>query len=330
MAYFNILKIPYRQFKLLFSASKDNSHCPKFLKSNFLLYCVICMIVLKIIMVGFYINFPPNIFFADITKIDLNNLINQSRKEAGVMPLRENEKLNKVAELRAKDMLEKEYFSHQNPEGKSPWDWFLEAGYNYKYAGENLAIGFSNSEQVYYAWINSPSHKENILNPNYKEMGTAILRGFGKNKAVIVVQVFGSFLTDSNINVGQTINTYGPEEEFTENEFSAAPNETKSTVDIKTNEERESFFQADKNNKFSLYYAFLNFIVYDYEIIFRNISYGLLATITLVLFFWMFYGYNSQYRNVVLRSVLFIVLLFAALSFNKGMISVLFSYQIII
>src|SRR6185436_16880757 len=71
-----------------------------------------------------------------------------------------------------------------------PWYWFKQAGYVYKYAGENLAVGFVDSKTVYDAWFNSPSHKANLLNKNYTQVGTAIVSGFDGN-SIVVVQEFG-------------------------------------------------------------------------------------------------------------------------------------------
>ncbi|MBI3631369.1 MAG: hypothetical protein HY219_00690 [Candidatus Staskawiczbacteria bacterium] len=179
--------------KLLFVPFEANNFRPRFLRNNMLLYGVICLLIIKIISIVVFINFPKNIFFADITKNDLISLVNQKRLSLGVLPLIENQKLDQAALLKAQDMLTKDYFSHQSPSGVTPWYWFSKAGYNYKYAGENLAIGFLNSEDVYRAWVNSASHKENIINPNYKEVGTAVLTGeFKGNNATVIVQLFGN------------------------------------------------------------------------------------------------------------------------------------------
>ncbi len=162
------------------------------ISGRFLLYSAIFLLALKILISVSGVSFPQNIFFADISKTAIINLTNQARQSAGLAPLAENQKLDDAALLKAQDMAQKEYFSHESPDGLTPWHWFLKTGYNYKYAGENLAIGFFESEDVYNAWLDSPSHRENILNANYKETGMAILSGFGQNNAVVVVQLFGT------------------------------------------------------------------------------------------------------------------------------------------
>jgi hypothetical protein len=85
-------------------------------------------------------------------------------------------------------MLENNYFSHI-----SPWYWFDEAGYAYKNAGENLASDYYDTKKVTDAWINSPLHRRNILNPKYTEIGVAIETGeYQGRKVAFVVQMFGS------------------------------------------------------------------------------------------------------------------------------------------
>jgi len=120
--------------------------------------------------------------------------INNFRKENGLPPLEENKLLDIAAEKKAEDMFEKGYFSHLSPEGITPWYWIRESGYEYKYAGENLAKGFSNNEKTFEALVASPSHKENILNENYQDVGIAVISKEFKDEGerIIVVQMFGS------------------------------------------------------------------------------------------------------------------------------------------
>jgi uncharacterized protein YkwD len=178
--------------KQLILPSEENNFKSRFLQSNILLYCVVLLLALKIVAVLITINIPQNVFFADITKSTLENFVNQTRQSVGLLPLTESEKLDQAAQLKADNMVQNQYFDHTSPSGITPWAWFLKAGYVYKYAGENLAIGFYESQEVYDAWLNSPSHKANIVNPNYTEVGTAILSGFGPNNSIVVVQEFGS------------------------------------------------------------------------------------------------------------------------------------------
>ena len=116
----------------------------------------------------------PSIVQAAITPAQLIKLANQDRAANYLAPLKENPKLTKAAQKRADYLASTGYFNHQDPQGRWPWHYFTENGYKYKYAGENLARKFTESEEVEKAFMSSPTHKANILNVHYKEVGSAI------------------------------------------------------------------------------------------------------------------------------------------------------------
>ena len=119
--------------------------------------------------------------------------MNDERGDLKLVALKENALLNKAAFLKATDMMEKDYFSHTSPQGITPWYWFKKVGYDYKSAGENLGIGFVDSKELHEAWNNSPSHKANLVNANYREVGISFLEGnFQGGITTIVVQMFGT------------------------------------------------------------------------------------------------------------------------------------------
>lgn len=127
-----------------------------------------------------------------ITIENIISLTNQSRQEYKLGTLRENSLLNAAAQTKANDMLKNSYFSHNTPEGKTPWDFITKAGYSYLMAGENLAVNFTEAENVETAWMNSPGHKANIVNKNFEEIGIGIAQGeYQGNTAIFVVQMFG-------------------------------------------------------------------------------------------------------------------------------------------
>lgn len=122
----------------------------------------------------------------------LVDMTNEARAESNLQTLKINPILVKAAEEKAKDMVENSYFAHTSPEGITPWFWFEDVGYKFAYAGENLAVGFNESAQVHSGWINSPTHKANILSSNFTEIGIAVADGYHKGKpATFVVQMFG-------------------------------------------------------------------------------------------------------------------------------------------
>ncbi|HYE23063.1 MAG TPA: CAP domain-containing protein [Candidatus Paceibacterota bacterium] len=119
-------------------------------------------------------------------------LTNDARTEEHLASLTDNELLRQGAQMKADDMAEKGYFSHTGPDGSQPWKWFSLAGYRYQFAGENLAVNFTESEDVVAAWLKSPSHRANILKKDFTEIGIGIATGTYKGKeAVFVVQFFG-------------------------------------------------------------------------------------------------------------------------------------------
>lgn len=132
-------------------------------------------------------------FSSAITAENIISLTNASRNAYKLGFLTENELLTKAAQNKAEDMLKKEYFSHNSPDGKTPWSFIQNSGYNYLMAGENLAVNFSEAESVEEAWMNSPGHKANILNKNFEEIGIGIAQGeYQGHTAIFVVQMFGT------------------------------------------------------------------------------------------------------------------------------------------
>lgn len=123
----------------------------------------------------------------------LIELTNTERQKAGLSLVKENEALNKAAALKAQNMIQENYWSHFAPSGKTPWDFILGAGYKFTYAGENLAKNFTNSDEIVKAWMASPTHRENLLNPKYQDIGIAVEEGILNGQTtILVVQEFGA------------------------------------------------------------------------------------------------------------------------------------------
>lgn len=104
-------------------------------------------------------------------------LVNQERQKAGVEPLTLSAKLTDIANTKAQDMIDKNYFSHQSPTYGSPFDMLKKFGVSFSYAGENIAAGQKSAEEVMESWMNSSGHKANILNKNYTQLGVGFKRG---------------------------------------------------------------------------------------------------------------------------------------------------------
>lgn len=114
-------------------------------------------------------------------------LLNMDRTKNGLAPLIYNAELAKLAEAYAEDMINRQFFAHNNPEGLTPFDRMNRNGISYRHAGENLAVNDSvGAAQI--AFMNSPTHRENILNPNFTEVGIGVK--VASNGKYYVVQEF--------------------------------------------------------------------------------------------------------------------------------------------
>ncbi|MDP3685835.1 MAG: CAP domain-containing protein, partial [bacterium] len=139
------------------------------------------------------ISLTPDVArLSTITAPTLVKLTNAERQKAGLPPLSEHSGLVRSAQLKGEHMLRHDYFDHTSPDGVSPWAWFNRTQYPYLYAGENLAIDFSDAGDVVTAWVKSPGHRRNLLSDRYNEIGMAVVTGeFEGRTATIVVQHFG-------------------------------------------------------------------------------------------------------------------------------------------
>jgi len=121
-------------------------------------------------------------------------LINNVRIKNNLKPLIIDPELLKASEEKVNDMVKKSYFSHVSPKENKRWSSFiLENNYTYKEAGENLANGYKTPEEIVQAWLDSPSHRENIFTKEYQDTSVSLQRGFLNGKSTIfVVQLFGN------------------------------------------------------------------------------------------------------------------------------------------
>lgn len=113
--------------------------------------------------------------YATNTSVDgLLTSTNAQRVNDGDGQLAINSQLMNAAQAKANDMATRNYWSHNTPEGQEPWVFVANAGYKYQAVGENLAYGFADSNATITGWLNSPSHRENMLNGTYTEVGFGI------------------------------------------------------------------------------------------------------------------------------------------------------------
>ena len=130
----------------------------------------------------------------DRVRAEMLARVNAARKKAGAQPLRSNSKLDLAAQRHAEDMLARNYFAHASPEKKTVRERATAAGYDWDRIGENIAEGQFSVDEVMDTWMNSPGHRKNILDPNFKELGVGLALGqTGRGGHRIVwAQAFGT------------------------------------------------------------------------------------------------------------------------------------------
>ena len=183
----------------LFLPHESNNQKAKILHSSSLSVLAITLVVFQFLLSNLS-HIAPQVlgYAANIKPSEVIRLTNEKRAQAGLAPLAENSKLSEAARAKGNDMLAKGYWAHFAPDGTSPWSFFLSFGYKYRYAGENLARDFSSDHLAVEAWMASPTHKENILNANYKDIGIGVVEGsLSGADTTIIVQFFGSPLTST-------------------------------------------------------------------------------------------------------------------------------------
>lgn len=137
---------------------------------------------------------PATLAYAtEMSHSGLLTATNSQRAGHGRSALSLNSKLNAAAQAKANDMVARNYWSHNTPDGQEPWVFFDAQGYVYKKAGENLAYGFATSEATVIGWMNSPSHKANLLDSAFSEVGFGFANGqdyVGTGNETVVVAMY--------------------------------------------------------------------------------------------------------------------------------------------
>ncbi len=132
---------------------------------------------------------------------EIYELSNKARTTINANPLSNNLQLSSAAQAKAEDMVKKQYFQHVAPDGTTPWKYFADAGYSYQLAGENLAITNESAEAVIQGWLDSPTHRDNLLNNEYSDMGIGIANYGtyqGHKNTIVVVAFYGKATGSQN------------------------------------------------------------------------------------------------------------------------------------
>jgi hypothetical protein len=181
----------------LFHPRRSNNHRPRVLHPEALL-------ILFLLVGGVFGSFrllsklPPSMagvlgFASNITPGQVIEATNAERAQQGLPALTYNDKLSQAAIAKAQDMFSDQYWAHTAPDGTEPWAFIRNAGYSYQVAGENLARDFGDTPGMMAAWMASPTHRANIVNSKYKEIGIGVVDGVLQGyETTLVVQMFGT------------------------------------------------------------------------------------------------------------------------------------------
>jgi uncharacterized protein YkwD len=137
---------------------------------------------------GFVLGYASSISPSQVVE-----MTNARRSEVGLSALVVNEKLNQAAQAKAAHMFANDYWAHIAPDGTTPWMFIKNAGYGYSVAGENLARDFGDSGSMMQAWMESSTHRANIMHQKYTQIGIAVVDGkLNGVETTLVVQMFGT------------------------------------------------------------------------------------------------------------------------------------------
>lgn len=186
--------MPVKHLVRLFVPHPHNNHKPSLLH-NSSLFVLLGLFIMFQSAISIYSKLRPGVlgYASAISPTAIVQLTNAQRSAVNLNELKMNDQLNQAALAKATDMFEKGYWAHNAPDGTEPWYFVNSAGYKYLHAGENLARDFSSPETIVTAWMNSPSHKLNLLSPKYQDIGVAVMDGsLNGVETTIVVQMFGT------------------------------------------------------------------------------------------------------------------------------------------
>lgn len=181
-------------FKDRFIPHEKNDFRPDFLeRASMGIMLVLVLLTFAIANIQALVWISSEWMVSTILPAVIVELTNEERADGALGTLKRSGVLDSAAKLKAEDMAKNAYFAHYSPAGISPWYWFDEVSYNFIHAGENLAVHFSDSSDVVEAWMDSPTHRANIMNESFTEIGVGTAKGqYDGESTVFVVQLFGT------------------------------------------------------------------------------------------------------------------------------------------
>jgi hypothetical protein len=209
-----------RHVKLTFVPHSANQYRPHLIRAHGLAIVVALVVILQI---GHGLFGGGNVLGVTqpIAASDLLADTNAERAKSNLRPLSLDPQLSKAAFLKAKNMFEQQYWAHTAPDGTTPWHWFGVVGYDYDYAGENLARNFGSASAVMAAWMASPEHEANILNTHYTQLGLAVVDGtYNGQPETLVVALYGTPVSSAPVGAVAANTTNTPTAAPVEHEIS--------------------------------------------------------------------------------------------------------------
>jgi len=179
-----------------------NGHHPRLLHHRHLFSMGAMLLTMKAATIVAPILLPGAVTQASvITPQNIVMLTNVTRHDTHIPELLENTTLDQAAQQKADDMVANNYFGHESPSGQTAMDLILASGYPARIAAENLAVRYTEAEDVEAGWLLSPTHRENIVNPEYTDIGVGVSKGpYKGTPAMFVVQLFGRPLDTSSVS----------------------------------------------------------------------------------------------------------------------------------
>ncbi len=184
-----------KYLKHIFTPHHTNNHRPKLLHPVGIAFLIGLILVISsaieifktVSPKGFVLGYASNITIEQVLE-----LTNQERTNTGLQPLTLNPQLSAAAVEKANHMFSNNYWDHISPDGTTPWFFIKGQGYRYSVAGENLARDFDSSTPMVKAWMESPTHKANIIHNKFTDTGIAVVNGqLDGFETTLVVQMFG-------------------------------------------------------------------------------------------------------------------------------------------
>ena len=284
-----------------------NNYRPNLFSVTSVAVLVLAVIIFEVgYLVQTKIVFLKTDFLASVLPGALVSLTNQDRALIGLSGVSEDNLLNKAAQSAAEDMATNGYFAHVSPDGKTPWYWLDSVGYQYSYAGENLAVNFTDSSNVETAWMNSPTHRANIEKPQYTKVGIGVANGIYEGKeTTFVVQFFATPIASAK---NQTLESNTIPENLLSIEYESVSTTSSEVLGVQTQLDAPAGISKVKN--------LLAFIGTSPMLVITYILSVFAVVILLLLIIAIIARMRSQYVEVIGGGLILLLIIIGFLLFN--------------